>query len=57
MDDKWVEVDSSDVGHNGRELDESAFTDLFGRLTALPAIAFQARPERRGVGWRIVRAT
>jgi hypothetical protein len=41
-DDNWVEVDSSDVGFNGREITESAFTDLFGRLTALPAIAFQA---------------
>jgi hypothetical protein len=42
-DGKWKEVDSSDVGHNGRN--ESAFTDLFGCLTALPTIAFQARPE------------
>jgi len=46
IDGEWQRIDSSDVGYNGRELDESAFTDLFGRLTALPAIAFQARPER-----------
>jgi tRNA(Arg) A34 adenosine deaminase TadA len=45
MDDKWVRVDDADVGMNGRELSEEAFHDFFGRLTALPAIAFQARPE------------
>ena len=44
--DEWVEVDSSDVGMNGPELDEESFKARFSRLTALPAIAFQGRPDR-----------
>jgi len=43
---EWVEVDSSDVGMNGPELDEESFFNVFGRLMALPAIAFQGRPDR-----------
>ncbi len=43
---EWVEVDSSDVGMNGAELDEESFKARFRRLTALPAIAFHGRPER-----------
>ncbi len=42
----WVEVDSSDVGHNGAELDEESFKARFNLLTALPAIAFHGRPDR-----------
>ncbi len=43
---EWVRVNSSDVGFNGAELDEESFFNVFGRLMALPAIAFQARPDR-----------
>ena len=43
---EWVRVNSSDVGNNGAELDEESFLATFGRLMALPAIAFQARPDR-----------
>ena len=43
---EWVEVDSSDVGMNGAELDEESFFNVFGRVMALPAIAFQDRPDR-----------
>ena len=43
---EWVRVHSSDVGNNGAELDEESFLDLFGRLKALPAIAFHGRPDR-----------
>jgi len=39
-------VHSSDVGNNGAELNEESFFNLFGRLIAFPAIAFQARPDR-----------
>jgi len=31
---------------NGAELDAESFLDTFGRLMALPAIAFPARPDR-----------
>jgi len=43
---EWKRVDDADVGMNGAELDEESFLDTFGRLMALPAIAFQARPDR-----------
>ncbi len=43
---EWVRIDSSDVGFNGAELDEESFLNVFGRLMALPAIAFQGRPDR-----------
>ena len=39
-------VDDADVGMNAAELDEESFLATFGRLMALPAIAFQARPDR-----------
>ncbi len=41
IDGAWKRVDSSDVGNNGAELDKSSFEAAFGRLIALPAIAFQ----------------
>ena len=31
---------------NGAELDEESFFNVFGRVMALPAIAFQDRPDR-----------
>jgi len=43
---EWVEVDDADVGMNAAELDEESFFNVFGRLMALPAIAFQGRPDR-----------
>ena len=46
IDGEWSRVHSSDVGMSGAELDEESFLDTFGRLTALPAIAFQGRPDR-----------
>jgi len=46
IDGDWKRVDSSDVGFNGREIDEESFATLFGILKTLPAIAFQARPDR-----------
>ncbi len=44
---EWVEVHPAEVGMNGAELDEESFLNVFGRLMALPAIAFQGRPDRR----------
>ncbi len=46
IDGDWKQVDSSDVGFNGREIDEESFATLFGVLKTLPAIAFQAHPDR-----------
>ncbi len=43
---EWVRVCDADVGMNGAELNEESFKARFGRLMALPAIAFQDRPER-----------
>jgi len=43
---EWVWVHPAEVGMNGAELDEESFLATFGRLMALPAIAFQPRPER-----------
>ena len=43
---EWVEVHPAEVGMNGAELDEESFFNVFGRLMALPAIAFQGRPDR-----------
>ena len=42
----WKRVDSSDVGFDGREIDEESLATLFGILKTLPATAFQARPDR-----------
>ena len=44
IDGDWKQVDSSDVGFNGREIDEESCATLFGILKTLPAIAFKARP-------------
>jgi hypothetical protein len=46
IDGDWKRVDSSDVGFKGREIDEEFFASSFGTLKALPAIAFQDRPDR-----------
>ncbi len=46
IDGEWREVDSSDVAHNCREVDEVCFNAVAINLKALPAIAFHGRPDR-----------
>jgi hypothetical protein len=46
IDGAWKRVHSSDVANNGAELEKSSFEATFGRLIALPAIAFQDLPDR-----------